>query len=140
MALGLQPSLPVRRKQMLASILGQKQQQQSKVATYPHRTGTSELAFETTLKLARIRLNIRVCHLDADQYTQKGNNECAEHDGTLARSRPCVLVGREHAVEVEVLVDRLAKVPPLLLVPPVSVGVAELTLDRERVDISAVLG
>jgi hypothetical protein len=38
-----------------------------------------------------------------------------------------------------VLVHRLAKVPPLLLVPPVGVGIAELALDARRVDVAAVL-
>mgnify|MGYP006976746385 CR=1 FL=1 len=35
--------------------------------------------------------------------------------------------------------DGLAKVPPLLLVPPVGMGVAELALDAGRVDVAAVL-
>jgi hypothetical protein len=38
-----------------------------------------------------------------------------------------------------ILVYRLAKVPSLLLVPPVGMGVAELALDAGRVDVAAVL-
>ncbi len=38
-----------------------------------------------------------------------------------------------------ILVHRLAKVPSLLLVPPVGMGVAELALDAGRVDVAAVL-
>lgn len=47
--------------------------------------------------------------------------------------------GGEHAEEVVVFVDRLSVVPPLLLVPPVGVRVAELPLDARRVDVAAVL-
>lgn len=38
-----------------------------------------------------------------------------------------------------VFVNRLAKVAALLLVPPIAVGIAELSLDEGRVDVSAVL-
>lgn len=46
---------------------------------------------------------------------------------------------REDAQLVVVLVAGLAIVPPLLLVPPVAVGVAELSLDRGRLDVASVL-
>jgi hypothetical protein len=38
-----------------------------------------------------------------------------------------------------VFVHRLAKVAPLLLVPPVGVGIAKLALDARGVDVAAVL-
>jgi hypothetical protein len=38
-----------------------------------------------------------------------------------------------------VLVNGLAKVPALLLIPPVGVRVAELALDARRIDVTAIL-
>lgn len=50
-----------------------------------------------------------------------------------------VLVGGEDAEDVVVLVDELAEVAALLLVPPVGVGVAELALLGRGVGVAAVL-
>ena len=50
-----------------------------------------------------------------------------------------ILVRREHAVNVIVLVDRFTVVAAFLLVPPVGVGITELTLFRRRIDISTIL-
>lgn len=47
-------------------------------------------------------------------------------------------MGAEHAEYVVVLVHGLAEVPALLLVPPFSVRVAELSLDGRGVDETAV--
>jgi hypothetical protein len=58
---------------------------------------------------------------------------------TLPCRNPSVLVWRKQAHLVVVLVDRLSVVPPLLLIPPVRVGVTELPLDGRRVDVAAVL-
>ena len=48
-------------------------------------------------------------------------------------------MGGEHAEDIVVLVDGLAEVPPLLLVPPVGVGVPELPLNPGRVGVGSVL-
>lgn len=46
---------------------------------------------------------------------------------------------REDAQLVEILVARFAVVPPILLVPPVAVGVAELSLNWGGLDVASVL-
>lgn len=46
---------------------------------------------------------------------------------------------REDAQLVEVLVAGFAVVPPILLVPPVAVGVAELSLDWGGLDVASIL-
>lgn len=51
----------------------------------------------------------------------------------------CVLEWREHSHDIVVLVEWLAVVTALLLVPPVGVWIAELALDGRWVDIAAVL-
>lgn len=50
-----------------------------------------------------------------------------------------VLLRTEDGQDVVVFVDRLAKVPPLLFVPPVMVGVSELALLTRRVRVVAIL-
>ncbi len=52
----------------------------------------------------------------------------------------CVQLWREHAQDIVVFMDRFSKVPSLLLVPPVGVGVAELAGDGWGVDVAAILG
>lgn len=50
-----------------------------------------------------------------------------------------VLLRTEDTQDIIVLMDRLAKVPPLLLVPPAFVGVSELALLTGRVRVVAIL-
>ena len=50
-----------------------------------------------------------------------------------------VFVRTEHAKDIMVLMNWLAEVAALLLVPPVTIGVAELALYRGRIDVAAVL-
>jgi hypothetical protein len=58
---------------------------------------------------------------------------------TLARSDMGVLLRTEDTQDIIVLMDQLAKVPPLLLVPPAFVGVSELALLTGRVRVVAIL-
>ena len=51
----------------------------------------------------------------------------------------CILICRKDAQRIIVLVHRLAKVAPFLLVPPVAVRVAVLPFDGWRVDVAAIL-
>ncbi len=49
-----------------------------------------------------------------------------------------ILVGRKDAEDIVVLMDGFAKVAALLLVPPITVGVPELTLFGGWIDVTAV--
>ena len=51
----------------------------------------------------------------------------------------CVLVRTKHAEDILILVNWLAEITALLLVPPVTIGVPELALDAGRIDVAAVL-
>lgn len=107
--------------------------------THPRRTRAPKLPLQSTLKLARERRPIRVRRLDDVADAQEGGDEGCDLDEALARADPGVLVRREDAHLVVVLVAGLAIVPPLLLVPPVAVGVAELSLDWGGLDVASVL-
>ena len=51
----------------------------------------------------------------------------------------CVLIRTEDTKDVVILVDRLAEIASLLLIPPVTIGIAELALYCGRVDVATVL-
>lgn len=107
--------------------------------TYPCGTSTSQLSLKPTLKLSWERWPVGVEGLDTKKNTAQRNEERANLHQALAGGNPGVLVWGEHAEDIVVLVDGLAIVSPLLLVPPVGVRVAELALDRGRLDVSTVL-
>lgn len=50
-----------------------------------------------------------------------------------------VLLRAENAQDIIVLVNGLSKVTPLLFIPPLGIGVAELAFDRGRVGVVSVL-
>ena len=52
----------------------------------------------------------------------------------------CVLVGTEHAQNIVIFMHWLIEVFPLLLVPPIAVGISKLTLLPRRIDVAAILG
>lgn len=107
--------------------------------TYPRCTRAPKLPLQSALKLARERRPVRVRRLDNVADAQEGGDEGRDLDEALSRADPGVLVRREDAHLVVVLVAGLAVVPPLLLVPPVAVGVAELSLDWGGLDVASVL-
>lgn len=51
----------------------------------------------------------------------------------------CILLGTEDAEDFILLVNGLAKIPSLLLIPPVAVGVSESTLHTRGILITSVL-
>lgn len=107
--------------------------------TYPRCARTPKLSLQTVFKLARERPPVRVCRLDHVADAQEGGDEGCDLDEALARADPGVLVRREDAQLVVVLVAGFAVVPPVLLVPPVAVRVAELSLNWGRLDVASVL-
>ena len=52
----------------------------------------------------------------------------------------CVLVGAEHAQNIVIFMHWLIEILPLLLVPPIAVGISELTFLSGRIDVAAILG
>lgn len=107
--------------------------------THPRCTRAPELSLQSVFKLARERRPVRVCRLDHVADAQKGGDEGSDLDEAPPWADPGVLVRREDAQLVEVLVAGFAVVPPILLVPPVAVGVAELSLDWGGLDVASVL-
>ena len=51
-----------------------------------------------------------------------------------------MLFRTEHAEDIIIFMDGLAKIPPFLLVPPVAIRVPKLPILSRRVDVAAVLG
>lgn len=107
--------------------------------TCPDTTSSAQLPLQAALKLPRVADPVGVRQLYSVAHTEEDGHECANLRQSLAGGNPCVLIRGEHAHDIVVLVHRLAKVPPLLLVPPVGMGIAELALDAGRVDVAAVL-
>lgn len=107
--------------------------------TYPHSSGATQFALQTTFKLSRKRNGIGVVEIDKASDTEEDGKEGADHDQTRAGGGPGVLPRREDAQQIVVLVNGLAKVSALLRVPPVGAGITELALDSRRVDVAAVL-
>jgi hypothetical protein len=108
-------------------------------STYPDSTRATQFNLQATLKLSRVRRLVRVGQLDRKANAQEDHDECANLHETLAWLDPSVLVRAKHSHNIVILVDRLAIVPPLLLVPPVGVRVSELTLDARGVLVATVL-
>lgn len=111
----------------------------SSKCTYPDCPVTSQLLVQPARKLPWCTRLIGICEGDGEKQPGDCRDECGHHDCALAWCRPCVLFWREDAQNVIVLVARLAKVALLLLVPPVGIGISELSLLKRRVDIATVL-
>lgn len=107
--------------------------------THPHSAHPAQLPIQTTLILLRHRWPVGICLRHGEDQRTDAAQEAQPHDRGAAGGHMVVLVQREDAQNVVVLVDRLAPIPPLLLVGPVAVGVAVLALDARRVDVAAVL-
>lgn len=108
-------------------------------STYPRCTCAPELSLQSVLKLAREGRPVGISRLDDVADAQEGGDEGRDLDQALARADPGVLVRREDAQLVIVLVAGFAVVSPILLVPPVAVRVAELSLDWGGLNVASVL-
>ena len=109
------------------------------VMTYGHGIGTAQLLLQSTgVGLGNTRLvGVAVAHNATD--TQEGSDEDAEVEEALASTDVGILLGGEDTENFVLLVNRLAKVSLLLLVPPSAVGVSELSLHARRVAVATVL-
>lgn len=107
--------------------------------THPHSVWPPKFLLESIREGARDAGFIRVEEAHGAAKAQEGGDEAAKMEESLARRDVSVLLRTEDAQDIVILVDRLAKVAPLLLVPPFTVGVAECTLDARRVRVVAVL-
>ena len=116
-------------------------ERQEKIArwTYPDGTLPTQFLLEAILELPRCGRAIGIEQSDDASKAEDSRDKGTKLKSALARSDVRVLVGREYGKHVVVLMHRLAKVPPLLLVPPICVRIAELTLDSWWVHVAPVL-
>lgn len=104
-----------------------------------HSTWPSEFSVQSPRKRPRCTRLIRVNWIDSHAQPHDRRYETSQQKEALCRLEVRVLFRREHAQDIVVLVHGLAVVAPLLLVPPVGVGVTELALLGRRVDVATVL-
>lgn len=109
------------------------------ICAYRHSIGTTQLLFQTiNVGLGHTGL-VGVVKADNTAQAQEGHNEHSEVEEALAGADVVVLLGTEDTENLVILVDRLAEVTLLLLVPPAAVGISELTLHAGRVLVVAIL-
>lgn len=107
--------------------------------TYGSGVSTAQFLFQATrVSLGNARL-VRIEEADNAAHAQESHNEAAKVEGTLAGADVGILLGTEDTEDFVLLMDRLAKVALLLLVPPAAVGVSESTLLTGRVSVVVVL-
>lgn len=107
--------------------------------SYQQSTRSAQFLLQTIRKGARSTRLVRVELLDGVAKASERGDKRAKQDPAPVRREVGVVPSTEHAVEIVVLVEGLAQVATLLLVPPVCVRVAVLALHRRRVDVAAVL-
>lgn len=107
--------------------------------THQDRALSSQLPIQSALErpLHGRAVGVRQAHNTAQ--AEDDADEGAHEDEALLGGEVGVLVGGEDAEDVVILVDELAEVAALLLIPPVGVGVAELALLGRGVGVAAVL-
>lgn len=107
--------------------------------THPHSLGSSQLPLKPALKLPRRRWLVWIVqHHNTAQCKNRGH-ETPNLEDRRAGFGVGVFLWREHSQNVVVLVNRLAVIPTLLLIPPVAIRIAELAFDSRGVDVSSVL-
>lgn len=106
---------------------------------HPDCSRTTKLSLQSTLKLPREGGLVGIVKINKTSNAKERCDESANHHKARASRRPSVLPRREHAENIVVFVYRLTKVPSLLGIPPVGVGVTKLSLDSRGIDIAAIL-
>ena len=109
------------------------------LSTYRNSTGTAKFPIKTTREGSGNAGLVGIELTDNAHKDEDGCDKGTEEDGTVTGLEVGVWLGREDTKSVVVLVDGLAEVTTLLLVPPVAVRVAEGAFDCWRVDVSTVL-
>lgn len=106
---------------------------------YRNSIGTTQLLLQTVdVGLGDTGL-VGVVKADNTAQAQKGRNEHSQVAETLAGADVGVLLRTEDTENLIVLVDGLAEVALLLLVPPAAVGISVLTLHGGRVLVTTIL-
>ena len=112
---------------------------QGYLVTHSHHPSPAQLLLQSIRERSRRTRPVGVREIDGGEERSERGNEAADQEEGLARGGMGVLLEGEDAEDVVVLMDGLAVVAALLLVPPVGVRVAELTLLARRVNVAAVL-
>lgn len=111
-----------------------------RIATYRDSVRTAQLLLQSVdVDLGNAGL---VGVVEADN-TAQAKESCHEHSEVTespAGADMRVLLGTEDTENFVVLMDRLAEVALLLLVPPSAIRISELTLHAGRVLVVAILG
>ena len=107
--------------------------------THGNSTGAAKFPVKTTGEGSGNCGLVGVVLTDNTHEDEDGCDKGTEEEGTVAGLEVGVGLGGEETKSIVVLVDGLAEVATLLLVPPVIVRVAESALDCWRVDVSTVL-
>lgn len=107
--------------------------------TYWNSLWSAQLSFQTIRECPWYSWLVWVHHVHDTAQSEYRGHEGTEQNSAPTRLEVGVLLWGEHTQDIVILVDRLAVVASLLLVPPVAVRITELALHRGRVDIAAVL-
>ena len=107
--------------------------------THPDCTRATKLSLQSTLKLPREGGLVGIVEIDNTSNAKERCDESANHDQAWTGRSPSVLPRRKHAENIVVFVYRFTKVSSLLGIPPVGVGITELSLDSRGVDVAAIL-
>lgn len=107
--------------------------------TYQQGTLSSELSLQTIWVCLGGADLVRVNLVHGKTQAQDCDDKGSEQDAAPCGVEVVVVVQRDGAEDVVVLVAGLAIVAAVLLVPPVGVGVAVVALLEGRVDVAAVL-
>jgi len=106
---------------------------------YPDSQRPAELGFESIWKCPGDTNLIGIEEASYASQTEHTDDKCSEQHSTPSRREVGVLFRSEDSKNIVIFVDWFAVVTSLLLVPPVAVGVTELSLDGGRVDVPAIL-
>src|SRR5699024_3496278 len=90
--------------------------------TYQQSTRTSQFFLQSVREGSWNTWLVWVVEAYNTAETQESSNEAADVEQALARRDMSVLLRTEDTQNIIVLVDRLSKVAPFLLIPPVAVG------------------
>lgn len=107
--------------------------------TYQQSTRTSQLLLQSIGEGSWNTWLVWVVEAYDTAETQECSDEAAQVEQALARGDMSVLFRTEYTQDIIILVDRLSKVASFLLIPPVTVGVSELTLHTRGIRVNAAL-
>jgi hypothetical protein len=111
----------------------------TRIATHRKSIWASELLLQTVGESPRNGRLVRVEEAHSPTEPEECHDESTKLQQTFASSHMGILLRTENSQDFILLVNWLAEIPPLLLVPPVGIGVSELALDSGRVLVAAIL-